>query len=71
MSKFDQGRFLSQAAQDPIGTLYRRPNDGFWGKTSFGLRPLSGTTIQEARISLAEAQELGWRAPIPPGRRLY
>lgn len=70
MSRYDLGRFMSQLQADPIGTIYRRP-DGFWGKTSFGPRPLFGTTIQEARVSLAETQELGWRAPIPPGRRLY
>lgn len=70
MSKFDRGRFLSQLQADPIGTIYRRP-DGFWGKTSFGPRPLFGATIQEARISLAETQELRWRSPIPTGRRLY
>lgn len=70
MSRYDLGRFMSQLQSDPVGTIYRRP-DGFWGKTSFGPRPLFGTTIQEARASLAETQELGWRAPIPAGRRLY
>lgn len=69
--RFEQGRFLAQAEKDPVGTIYRRPNDGFWGKTSFGLRPLFGSTIEEARVSLVETQELGWRSPTPPGRRLY
>jgi hypothetical protein len=69
-TKFEMASFFRRVQQDPMGTIYRRP-DGFWAKTPFGLRPLEGETLETARAHLAEVLTIGRKWQAPTTRKLY